>query len=214
MNLSVSGQVIGEFESALLALDRQKAVQVFLQIQNNSPVLQVLENLVVPCMDHIGSMWEEGSVSLSQLYMSSRLCEDLVDQFLPPADPQRKDQPPMAIVVLEDYHLLGKRIVLSSLRASAYELLDYGHMEVDELVEAVERDNIRILLVSVLMLRSALRVSALSARLREMASPPYLIVGGAPFRFDDELYKEVGAQATGANAVEAVNLVRDFMRRS
>ena len=51
---------------------------------------------------------------------------ELVDTILPPADPSRTDLPPMAIAVLEDYHLLGLRVVYSALRASGYALQNYG----------------------------------------------------------------------------------------
>jgi len=38
-----------------------------------------------------------------------------------------------------------------------------------------------------------------------------LIVGGAPFRFDANLWKEVGADAMGKNASEAINIITHFM---
>ncbi len=56
----------------------------------------------------------------------------------------------MAIAVLDDYHLLGKRMVYSVLRASGYELTDYGTVDGDALVGHVVRDGIVVLLISVL----------------------------------------------------------------
>ena len=82
--------------------------------------------------------------------MGGRICEDLVDTILPPDDPDRKDQPRMAICVLS-HHKLGKTIVYSLLRASGFELLDFGAIEVDELIECVKIEKIKILLISVLM---------------------------------------------------------------
>jgi hypothetical protein len=97
-----------------------------------------------------GILWERGEVSLSQVYMSGRMCEEMVDAILPSSDPHRVDQPPMAIAVLDDYHLLGKRMVYSVLRASGYELKDYGTVDGDALVSRVVRDGIVVLLISVL----------------------------------------------------------------
>ena len=113
----------------------------------------------------------------------------------------------MAIAVLEDYHLLGLRIVYSALRASGFSLLNYGRIDVEPLVARVRADDIRILLISTLMLPSALRVKDLKARLAAEGCSPRLIVGGAPFRFDDRLWQEVGADAVGATAAEAVAAV-------
>jgi len=51
----------------------------------------------------------------------------------------------MAITVLEDYHLLGKRIVYSILRASGYEVLDYRQTDVNGLIQQVKKDDVKIL---------------------------------------------------------------------
>lgn len=73
--------------------------------------------------------------------MSGIICEEIIDKILPPSDPQRKDQPKMAIGVFEDYHLLGKRIIYSTLRASGFELIDLGGgLNVELLVSIVEKD--------------------------------------------------------------------------
>ena len=151
-------------------------------------------------------------MALSQVYMSGRICEELVEQVLPPSDPDRKHQPRSAIVVLCDYHMLGKRIVYSQMRASGFELFDYGRMDVDELVERALADQIRVLLISVLMLPSALKVKQVCARLKAAGAPIRIAVGGAPFLFDDRLWQEVGADAMGHNAADAVSLVEGWMR--
>ena len=117
----------------------------------------------------------------------------------------------MAIAVLEDYHLLGKQMVHSALQASGYDLLDYGRMDLEELVTKVRDDGIEILLVSTLMLRSALRIETLSERLREEGLQLTLVVGGAPFRFDQELWKKVGADAMALNTAGALQTVRRLL---
>ena len=172
----------------------------------------MVDQVVVPALEQIGLAWEKGDVALSQVYMSGRICEELVEQVLPPSDPDRKHQPRSAIVVLCDYHMLGKRIVYSQMRASGFELFDYGRMDVDELVERALADGIRVLLISVLMLPSALKVKQVCARLRAAGVPIRIAVGGAPFLFDDKLWQEVGADAMGRNAAEAVSLVEGWMR--
>jgi methanogenic corrinoid protein MtbC1 len=60
--------------------------------------------------------------------------EHLVETLLPAHDEARKDQPSMALEVLEDSHVLGKRMVYATLRASGFDLKDYGRMEASGLV--------------------------------------------------------------------------------
>ncbi|WP_326526799.1 cobalamin-dependent protein [Dokdonella sp.] len=203
---------IGVFREALETLDRIGAESVVHQARAEMTPIQVVDQVVVPALEQIGRAWETGDVALSQVYMSGRICEELVDQVLPPSDPDRKHQPRSAIVVLCDYHMLGKRIVHSQMRASGFELFDYGRMDVDELVERALADEIRVLLISVLMLPSALKVKQVCARLKAAGAPIRIAVGGAPFLFDDRLWQEVGADAMGRNAAEAVTLVEGWMR--
>ena len=203
--------LINELERALLTLNRLKVQSILENAGNGKPVPQMIEELIVPALDHIGFEWEAGNVALSQVYMSGRICEDLVDVLLPPADPARTDQPAMAIAVLDDYHMLGKRIVYSILRACGFELANYGHMNVDEMVSRVKSDKIKILLISVLMLPSALKVREVRERLDRLGIPVKIMVGGAPFRFDDQLWKDVGADRMGKNASEAVGILKDLM---
>ena len=200
------------FREALETLDRIGAESVAKEALLELTPLEVVDQVVVPALEQIGLAWEKGDVALSQVYMSGRICEELVEQVLPPSDPDRKHQPRSAIVVLCDYHMLGKRIVYSQMRASGFELFDYGRMDVDELVERALADGIRVLLISVLMLPSALKVKQVCTRLREAGAPIRIAVGGAPFLFDDRLWQEVGADAMGRNAAEAVSLVEGWMR--
>jgi methanogenic corrinoid protein MtbC1 len=203
--------LVQPFGEALEALDRVRAEALFQQALADRPPIEVVEQLVVPALERIGRGWDEGSIALSQVYMSGRFCEELVDRALPPSDPERKHQPRSAIVVLDDYHLLGKRIVYSLLRAGGFELFDYGQMRAEALVERAIADRIEVLLISVLMLPSALRVREVRQGLAARGVPMRIAVGGAPFRFDPLLWREVGADGVGHSAAEALTLVQGWM---
>lgn len=202
---------INAFRLALETLNRARAEEIFRDALTGRSPIEAVELLVTPALTQIGESWQRGDLALSQVYMSGRCCEGLVDRYLPPSDPDRKHQPRSAIAVLCDNHDLGKRIVYSVMRAAGYEIFDYGHMEVDELVERALREKIRVLLISVLMLPSALKVGPVCAKLRASSANIKILVGGAPFVFDPWLWQEVGADAVGCNAAEAVGLVQKFM---
>ena len=196
-----------EFTQALLAVNRLAAKRLIVEAVRSLSPLEIAETIIVNALERIGDGWQRGDVSLSQVYMSGRICEELVDDLLPPGDPARKDQPAMAIAVLDDYHLLGKRLVHSVLRAGGFGLHDYGRVTVDEAVRHSGEDGIRILLISTLMLPSALRVRDLVMRLKSTRRKIKVVVGGAPFLFDPQLWREVKADAMGRSASEAVEIV-------
>ncbi len=196
-----------QFEQALLSLDRLEARRLVTAAAKEYTPLELVDRMVVTVLTSIGERWERGDVALSQVYMSGRICEELVDGILPPGDPQRKDQPAMAIAVLEDYHMLGKRIVYAVLRAGGFELKDYGRVTVDEVVNKAKNDRLCVLLISTLMLHSALHVREVVEKLKNENLDVRVVVGGAPFRFDDHLWREVGADAMGRSASEVPGIV-------
>ncbi len=200
--------LIRKFRDALVSLDQIKANALFQQALSGHSPIEAVEQLVVPALVEIGQLWKEGDIALSQIYMSGRFCEKLVERVLPPSDPDRKNQPRQAIVVLNDYHMLGKRIVYSVMRASGFELFNYGRMDVEELLERVITDRIRVLLISVLMLPSALKIRELRNALDARGYQVKILVGGAPFQFDHQLWQEVGADAMGLSAADAVTIVQ------
>lgn len=202
---------LDEFEEALLALDRVRASELLDAIATERTPLQAVEFLVQPALERIGCVWEEGGCALAQIYMSARICEDLVEALLGPDEATQFAAPGhvrLGLAVLEDYHLLGKQIVRTVLRASGWPVSDYGRQTVDELVARAQRDRVDILLISTLMLPSALRVREVVARLREASPKTRVVVGGAPFRFDPELWREVGADAMGMNAADVIAIIR------
>ncbi len=203
-----------QLRTALESLDRPKVEALFQQAILLQPPMRVVEELVVPVLEQLGDDWSNGKVALSQIYMSGRICEEMVDRFLPPMAPERRGQPRHAIAVLSDYHTLGKRIVHAVMRASGFETLDYGRMEPDELAERVLADGVKILMISVLMLPSALKVKEVRSLLDAKGARVRIVVGGAPFLFDPALWREVGADAMGRNAADAVAIVRRWMEET
>jgi methanogenic corrinoid protein MtbC1 len=206
---------VESFVAALLALDRDRLADIIARA-GATDSLAPLDEVVVPALELIGERWEKGEVSLSQVYMSGRLCEELIgklpqwqmgaeagDAAIPNARALR-----IGISTLDDYHVLGKRMVIAVLRASGYQIHDYGTADAATLAEWVVRDNLQVLLLSVLMLPSALRVKDLCTALDAAGQRTRILVGGAPFRFDPNLWREVGADAAGATAADALALVR------
>ena len=196
---------------ALLDLDEEVLVRLLGGKADKADGSAGIESALVPALEKLGLLWERGEVALSQLYLAGKLCEEVSDRLFrdPPAG-SAEGGLRLGLAALDDYHLLGKRLVRSGLQSARYAVIDYGRMTVDGLVGAAAADRLEILFVSTLMLPSALRVGELCARLKERGLPVRVIVGGAPFRFDPQLWKEVGADGMGLAATDAIDFVRKF----
>ena len=191
-----------DFLNSLINLNRFNAEKI-LKSYSETPEF-IAENIIHPTLEEIGKQWENGFITLSQVYMAGKITENLITNLFPIKESNIK--PTIAIATLEDYHLLGKRIVLSICRSAGFIIKDYGQSSLEDLVENVKKDNIKILLISVLMLRSALLVKELKKQIPGIT----IIVGGAPFRIDKNLYKEVGADYYGNNASDAIKILKEL----
>jgi methylmalonyl-CoA mutase cobalamin-binding domain/chain len=205
--------LLHRFKRALLSLDSPAAERVIAQASAGRPPLEVIEAVIAPSLSYLGQAWEAGTIALSQVYMGGRLCEQLVNALLPEGTDGREAQSPVAIATLDDYHLLGKRIVLSALRASGFAVRDYGRGTAEEVARRALADRTEILLLSTLMLPAALCVRKVRSLLSQSGSRALLVVGGAPFRLDAQLAREVGADEVGTNTAEAIAIVRRLSGR-
>ncbi len=200
-----------EFQQALLEVNRIKAAEIFDEYYNINQSFEELEQLTMKALEVIGDGWEEGQLSLSQVYMSGVICEGLIEKYLPDHLVTNGAELKIAIGVLQDHHSLGKRIVYSILSSSGYHLIDFGQgLSVDEIVEKTINENIDILLISTLMLPSALKVKQVVEMIKKKGSPAKVIVGGAPFRLDKELWRRVNADADGKNGIEVQKIIKRF----
>ncbi|NJP08039.1 MAG: cobalamin-binding protein, partial [Chloroflexaceae bacterium] len=200
-----------QFEQALLSRNRPIARALLQRLQEFASAFTVMDSLVVPVLERIGQAWETGKVALSQVYMAGRICEELIEALFPLEAVQRREYPRIATAVLRDYHVLGKRMVASVLRSSGYHVWDYGHgIEASTLVERVQQDQIDILFISALMLPSAYQVEPLQQQLQQHGCSTRVAVGGAPFRFDSQLWQQVGADAMGYHASDAIGLIQQL----
>jgi len=194
-----------EFYNALLNSDKTTSWQIFKSFIQTYRPMDFAENIMQEALDMLGQSWEIGSASLSQVYMGGKICEEIIRSFIDETSSSKETD--IAIAVLEDHHYLGKRLVYSYLTINGIAVKDYGGTQLNDLVALVKRDNIKILLVSVLMLSSAFKIKQLRA---ELDNDVKIIVGGAPFRLDKNLWKQVNADAVGHSAQDAVTLIQQI----
>ncbi len=205
--------VCDDFQGALMRSSRSDAERTLRQLLAQDLPPGSAEQLVVNALERIGADWEAGKAALSQVYMSGKICEDLMVSIIPTSLEVSGITGRCAIVLLNDHHTLGKRIVLSALRASGFDIQDWGQMAQDQLVPMVLGSDVDVLMISTLMLSSALKVKDLKIELEAKGFKGKLMVGGAPFRLDKRLWEDVGADATADNAMDSIRVLSSLLGR-
>ncbi len=201
---------------ALFDTDKPAALQV---VQNAldrgvTPEKIVFE-VIIPGMERmIGGMVSDSLVTLSQHFLAAQIAEEVVDRLLP-----------MFAVVPEirghviigtsygDFHGLGKKIVSGCLRARMFEVTDLGiNVAPERFVDEAVAVGADVIAISSMMVhtatgeRGAKRVRQLLQE-RGLEEKLRIIVGGAPYRFHDNMFREVGADAWADSAAEAPEVV-------
>ncbi len=206
-DLNASQQALAD---ALLSMDRVRVQSLIdAELASGGKLVALTGQMLVPVLEAIGNGWEIGELALSQMYMAGRIVEECLSKKLT-FSPSEACSARIAITVLEDYHMLGKNMVVSLLRAAGHSIQDWGRSSVEEAVERAQAEKTELLLISVLMVHAALQVRRLRAALDAAGLSTRIYVGGAPFRFDTGLFAEVGADGFGANAADALRLVAAF----
>ena len=165
---------------------------------------ELVKDIIAPALENIGEMWNCGEIALSQEYMASKMCEEIVESILPSTSSSRKDMAIVGITTLGDEHMLGRRIVIAFLKSCGFNVHDYGDMVPEKVAARIAEDNVQVIMVSTLMLNFAYEVKKLRSILDSTGSDTKIIVGGAPYIFDIDLWKEVGAHAMAHDATESL----------
>ena len=104
--------------------------------------------------------------------------------------------------------MLGKQMVHAILRNEGLLVQDWGRLSLQTSLDKLRLGTVDVLLLSSLMLSSALRIEKLCGTIKTENLPVKVLVGGAPFRFDESLWREIGADGMGSTASQAPDLIR------
>jgi methanogenic corrinoid protein MtbC1 len=202
-----------EFLACLLGAEFYRAQEIIDCAAKEFSAEDVLLEVVIPAINKLGDRWAKKDIALTQLYVASRIAEEAINKLTP----RLRARPPVkgrAVIgtIYGDHHAFGKDVVIKFLRAARVEVVDLGlSVEPETFVDRAIKEKADIIFVSALMLHTAMRISEISELLKEKKQRIKLVVGGAPFNFDKNLYRKLGAHETVRNAADAVNVVRKLM---
>ncbi|MFA5312152.1 MAG: B12-binding domain-containing protein [Methanomassiliicoccales archaeon] len=197
-----------ELKKALMQIDANAAKDIVYNRMADLPPYERVQKVISPVLEEIGTSWENGDAALANLYFSSKICEEIVLNLFNGNMNGPEGPPKVAIATLEDYHLLGSKVVRMSIQSTGQKIIEYGRMDVPGLADRVCDDRIDYLLISTLMLRSALKVKDLRESLDSRGCKVKIIVGGAPFRFDWGLWRRVNADFTASLPLMALEYIK------
>lgn len=213
--------IIKAYNEAVFETDRELAFEVVdgaLQ-QGVSPE-EVVFDVVIPAVEEMMSaITKDPDANLAQHFMTAQIAAEVTEKML-----EKFRHPPEVIgrvvigTAFGDLHSLGKRIVMGCLKAMMVEVTDLGvNVAPERFVDAAVEQDAQVIGVSAMMVHTATGANG-CAKVREILHQRGLedrikvVVGGAPYRFDNEMYKTVGADAWASDGVNAAKVIVDLIR--
>ena len=169
----------------------------------------------------IKSLSASGTANLAQYFMTAQISDAVTTEMLPKF--KRAPQGMGRVVIgngAGDLHALGKRIVIGCLRARMIEVKDLGlNVPAEKFVDEAVAFDAQVIAISAMMVHTArnengcLRVREI-LHARGLEGRIKIVVGGAAYRFDNDLYKAVRADGWAEDAITAGKVIEEVIANS
>lgn len=213
--------ILSQYCDAVLDTDRDLAMKVVHDaLHAGISAEDLVFKIVIPSIEQmLAGVSEKQDISLAQHFLASQISAEVVEEMITRFQVQPKGTGRIVIGTSHgDYHGLGKRIVIGCLKAHLYEVVDLGlSVPAERFVEEAVAHDAPIIGISSMMAHTALGENGCRGvrrilRERGLESSFRIIVGGAPYRFDENLYRLVEADAWAKDGFASVEIVGGLLR--
>lgn len=212
--------VIAAYNEAVFDTDRDKAFEVIHEaIAQGLTPEDIVFKVVIPAMElMIKAISEDFDANLAQHFMASQIASQVTDEMV--ALFQSSPETIGRIVIGTshgDMHTLGKRIVSGCLRSLMIDVVDLGvNVSAERFVDAALEHDANIIAISSMMVHTARSEQGCLAvrqllKQRGLEDRIKIVVGGAPYTWDTELYKIVQADAWARDGISAGKVIKDLI---
>lgn len=210
-----------KYYNAISIVDKQKAFGIIDDaLEQGLEAEEIVFKMVVPGIEKmLESFLYKKEVALSRHFLATTMANEIVDKLIPLF--KRKAGESGTIVLGSasgDFHGLGRKIVGGCLRANMFEVVDLGlNVPAERFVDKAVETGAGIIGISSMMVHTALseegpkKVRRL-LRERDLEQSIKLVVGGAPYLFDSELYRKVDADSWAENGIRSVSVIEHLIR--
>ena len=212
---------LDEYYYAVYDTNRDRALKIVEEaLQSGVCAEDIVFKIVIPTVERmVVKLIEQDEITLSQHYIASKVAEEVTDKMIPLFEKSPRGKGKIVIGSSSgDFHGLGKKIVSGCLLAYMYEVHDVGlNVKPEKFIEKAIEIDANIIGISSMMLHTA-KSSRGALAVRQLLQEEGLedqikiVVGGAPYCFNENLCKEVKADGWAKNGIEAVHMIENLIK--
>jgi methanogenic corrinoid protein MtbC1 len=201
----------GEYLEALLRGDRYTASRLVLDaVESGTPVRDIYLKVFQRVQHEIGRLWQENRLSVAQEHYCTAATQMIMSQLYPYVFTSEKiGRTMVAACVAGDLHEIGVRMVADFFEMEGWDTFYLGaNTPAPDILKMIEDRNADLMLISATMTFHIAAVGRLidSIRANRSTGDVKIMVGGYPFNVEPELWRDVGADAFSANALDAIGV--------
>ncbi len=156
----------------------------------------ILENALVPAMDHVGKKFSENKIFVPQMLMSARAMGAAMVQLKPFfTSGEIKTKGTFIIgTVKGDLHDIGKNLVAMMVEGSGWSVIDLGvDVPAEKYIQAVKENPGAVVALSALLTTTMVNMAQIVTDIKAELPDTFIFIGGAPV--NSEYCKKIGADA-------------------
>jgi methanogenic corrinoid protein MtbC1 len=204
------------FEAALLSGGQREALGVVNAcLDDGNSLVEVQLHVIQPALYNIGEKWQSNQVSVAQEHMATAIVESVMTVALLRSPPPEHNGKSVLLACVEgNHHAVGLRMVADSFMLSGWEVEYLGaNVPTPALVQQVANWKPDVVGLSVSFAQQLGTVKTVIAAMTECLgiARPAVIVGGLAVNRFNHLATAVGADASGADALAAVDCANGIL---
>jgi len=183
---------------------REEALQVVREaLRGGESPVDVYVKIFQSALYEVGNRWETTGLTIAEEHMATATTQFILS-VIHEEQPRTGTHGGVAVVtgVVNDQHLVGASIVANVLDAEGWDVRFMGtNLPHDGIVSAIVESRASLVAISVTMGDCVKDARDLIAHIRQSsADPPRIIVGGAAFISDPDLWRAIGADGFAVDA--------------
>jgi 5-methyltetrahydrofolate--homocysteine methyltransferase len=209
--------ILAEITNAIISGDHDKVDKLTRQgIAEGIPPKPILDDGLLAGMSVVGERFKKHEIFLPDVLLAAKAMYAGMDQLRPLLITE--GIPSIGKIVMGsvrgDLHDIGKNLVAIMLRGAGFEVIDLGHdVAPEKMVETAKEQQVPLIGMSALLTTTMPVMGKVVELLKEekLDSDIKTVVGGAPVT--EAFAREIGADAYGFDAANAVDVVKSLVGR-
>ena len=189
---------------------KEEVKDLTLKILDSKDEHYVLDEVLIPALDVVGTKYDKGELFLPQMIQSAetvKVALNIIKERLSKNNNTSSKGKIIVATVQGDIHDIGKNIVKIMLENYGYEVIDLGKdVPINEVVKRAKEENIELIGLSALMTTTVENMKKTIEALKENGISSKVFVGGAVVT--EEYAKKINADYYSKDAKSAIEIAK------